>query len=118
MTKTTIKEQFNSVRAFLIEKGAPTEYIEFIDGRIKQVEAKNANRSNKPTKSATETAELAEKVLALMVKDTKYTATDLVKAVGDTNVSNQRMTASLNVLVNTGYVKNEKVKGKSLFSLA
>lgn len=115
MEKVTIVEQFNGVRAFLEEKEAPEWMINFIEGRKALTVAKNARRSNKPTKSATATAELAEKVLTLMEAEIRYTATDLVKAIGDAKISNQRMTAALNVLVNTGFVKNEKVKGKSLF---
>ena len=112
--KPSIKDYFMELRA-LAERANRDDLIQFVDSRIAQVDAKNARRSDKPTKSATTTAKLAEKVLNLMEAEIRYTATDLVKAVGDAEISNQRMTAALNVLVNTGFVKNEKVKGKSLF---
>ena len=112
--KITVKDYFMELRA-LAERADRADLVAFVDSRIKQVEAKNSKRSNKPSKSASMTADLAEKVLALMEQDVRYTATDLMKMVGNPDISNQRMTAALNVLVNTDFVKNEKVKGKSLF---
>ena len=114
MEKMTIKDYFMEVRA-IVEKEGRNDLVEFIDGRIAQVKAKNARKSNKPSKSAIETADLAERVLSLMETGTRYTASEMVKAVGEVGVSNQRMTAALNVLVNSGFVVNEREKGKSYF---
>ena len=118
MEKVTKKEQYAKIRAILAQDNANDELVAFIDHEVELLTKKNASRSNKPTKSATATAELAEQVLKLMEREMRYTATELVKATGNAEISNQRMTAALNVLVNTGFVKNEKVKGKSLFFLA
>ena len=106
MEKMSIKDYFMECRAVLEEQGR-SDLVEFIDTRIAQVEAKNSRKSNKPTKSAQETAELAERVLRLMESGEQYTASGLVKLVGDVNISNQRMTSALNVLVHTGFVEKK-----------
>ena len=115
--KMTINKQFEGVRSFLVDNGAPAEMIAFIDNRMEQTKRKNANRSNKPTKSATETADVAEKILGVLPNEGKFTATQ-IQAMDSTlaTASNQRITAALKVLVNTGFVKNIHEKGKSLFS--
>ena len=119
MEKMTINKQFEGVRTFLVDNGAPAEMIAFIDDRMEQTKRKNASRSNKPTKSATETADVAEKVLAILPADGKFTATEIVNMDdGLKGTSNQRMTAALKVLVNTGFVVNTHEKGKSLFARA
>ena len=114
--RMTIKDHYNAIRKFLIENGADASMVAFIDGRIALTDQKNANRSNKPTKSATKTAELAEKVMGLMVVNERYTVTDLLKIVNDPEISNQRMTSALKVLMQTNFVKNEKGKGTNDFS--
>jgi hypothetical protein len=114
MEKVTKMDNFKAIYNILAD-GGYTNLAEVMKHEMDLLAKKNAHRSNKPTKSASATAELAEKVLELMEQDTRYTATDLVKVIGDADITNQRMTAALNVLVNTGFVKNEKVKGKSLF---
>ena len=114
MEKMTKKDYFAELKA-LAENAGRTDLIEFVNHELDLLAKKNTRRTDKPSKSAMETAELAERVLKLMASETRYTATDLVKAIGEVGISNQRMTAALNVLINTGFVKNERSKGKSYF---
>ena len=116
MEKVTKRERYEEIRKILEEKGA-VELVEFVNHELELLAKKNAKRTNKPTKSANLTAKLSVRVLEVMEPDQQYTATELVKLIGDPEISNQRMTASLNALMVGNYVKNEKVKGKSLFSL-
>lgn len=117
MEKMTINEQFEWVRSFLIDNGAPADKVAFIESRMEQTKRKNASRSNKPSKSSAETAEVAEKILGVLPNDGKFTATQ-IQAMDSTlaTASNQRITAALKMLVNTGFVNNIHEKGKSLFS--
>jgi len=88
----------------------------FIKNEMDLLTRKNTRKSTKPTKSATETADVAEKILADMPTDEKLTATQIQNQIPElAGVSNQRITAALKVLVNTGFVENTHEKGKSLF---
>ena len=113
--KTTIKDNFLELRT-LAEQAGRIDLVNFVDTRIAQVEAKNAKRTNKPTKSASETAEVAEIILANMPTGERLTASAIQGMIPElAGKSNQRMTAALKVLVNTGFVENIHEKGKSLF---
>lgn len=116
--KVTITEQFNDVRAFLTEKGAPTEMIAFIDGRIEQVKAKNAKRSDKPTKAQAENAILADAVLASMPAGKALTVSEIQKMTPAlAGLSNQRVTAVIRFLTKAEKLTRSEVKGKALFTL-
>lgn len=118
MEKMTIKGNFESIRAFLEEKGAPASMIEFVNGRIAQVEAKNAKRSTKPTKAQAENAMLAEAVIENMQAGTSYTVSEIQKIVPElAELSNQRATAIVRSLVRVGRVARTESKGKAYFSL-
>lgn len=118
MTKVTITEQFNDVRAFLVEKGADESMISFIDGRIEQVKAKNAKRSDKPTKAQTENAILAEAVIEAMPAGEALTVSQIQKIVpAIAELSNQRATAVIRSLVRVGRLARTESKGKAFFSL-
>ena len=116
--KITITEQFNDVRAFLVEKGADEAMIAFIDGRIEQVKNKNAKRSDKPTKAQTENAILAEAVIEAMPAGKALTVSEIQKIVPAlTELSNQRATAVIRSLVRVGRLTRTESKGKAFFAL-
>lgn len=118
MEKMTIKGNFEAVRAFLAEHEAPASMIEFVNGRIAQVEAKNATRSNKPTKAQAENAVLAEAVIANMQAGTAYTVSEIQHIVPElAELSNQRATAVVRSLVRVGRVARTEAKGKAYFTL-
>ena len=118
MEKMTIKGNFEAVRAFLAEHEAPASMIEFVNGRIAQVEAKNTKRSTKPTKAQAENAMLAEVVIANMQAGHAYTVSEIQKAVPElAELSNQRVTAVVRSLVRVGRVARTEAKGKAYFTL-
>ena len=113
--KPSIKDYFMELRA-LAERANRDDLIQFVDSRIAQVDAKNAHKSTKPTKSAIETADVAEIILANMPVNQKMTATEIQNSIPAlVGKSNQRMTAALKVLCSTGLIKNVKEKSKSYF---
>jgi len=127
--KMTKKDYFNAVLD-LIDTMSTTDPTEtfgerkvtapdmrtFIENEIELLTRKNASRSTKPTKSAIETADVAEKILAILPASGKFTATEIANMDDSLKgTSNQRMTAALKVLVSTKLVENIREKGKSYF---
>lgn len=118
MEKMTIKGNFEAVRAFLAEHEAPASMIEFVNGRIAQVEAKNAKRSTKPTKAQAENAMLANAVIAHMQAGTAYTVSEIQKMVPElAELSNQRVTAVMRFLAKAERVTRSESKNKAYFTL-
>lgn len=124
--KITKKDYFNAMLEILAsdsdnhcygDKGISVPAIrEFIGHEVELLTKKNSRKPTKPTKSATETADVAEKILAEMPTDEKLTVTQIQNMIPDlATCSNQRVTSALKVLVNTGFVENTHEKGKSLF---
>ena len=127
--KMTKKDYFNAVLDLIDTMSAtdPTETFgerkvtapdmhTFIENEIELLTRKNASRSTKPTKSAIETADIAEKILAILPASGKFTATEIANMSDSLKgTSNQRMTAALKVLVSTKLVENIREKGKSYF---
>ena len=118
MTKITVKDYFVELRA-LAERANRTDLVQFVDSRIAQVDAKNARRSDKPTKAQAENAMLAETVIANMPAGQAMTVSEIQNAIPDlAKLSNQRVTAVVRSLVRTGAVVRSEVKGKAFFTKA
>jgi hypothetical protein len=115
MEKVTKVEMFEAIKAQLVDEAQ----IAFIDNEIRMVKAKNARRSNKPSKAQVANAELGAVVVAKLEADKRYTASEVQKAVEElTDLSNQRVSAILKALVKAGSVVRTEEKGKAYFSLA
>ena len=120
--KMTLKDNFEVVKAMLAGtyKGEVTkeQAIAFIDNRMEQVAKKNSTKSGEPTKAQKEKmaeyTAIENEVLSVMVADTKYTVSDLVKL---TSVeSTQRLTPRLTALVENCKVAKTEDKGRSYYS--
>ena len=74
MQKITKKDRYLEIRSLILDR---PDLVEFIDHEIELVEKKNASRSLKPSKSATENAVLADSVLAVMKEGNRYTITEI-----------------------------------------
>ena len=99
------------------------EQKNFLAKRIEITQKKNANRSTEPTPKQREKmahdAELRTKVVAVMVANTAYTPSDLVKLVDTTEIPNtQKLTPLLATLVDEGVLTKATVKGRSVYSLS
>jgi hypothetical protein len=79
MEKVTKVEMFEAIKAQLVDEAQ----IAFIDNEIRMVKAKNARRSNKPSKAQVANAELGAVVVAKLEADKRYTASEVQKAVED-----------------------------------
>lgn len=99
------------------------EQKNFLAKRIEITQKKNANRSTEPTPKQREKmahdAELRNAIVSVMVADTTYTPSDLVKLVDDAEIPNtQKITPLLTTLVGDGVLTKATVKGRSVYSLS
>ena len=99
------------------------EQKDFLAKRIEIAQKKNANRSTEPTPKQREKmahdAELRNAIVSVMVADTTYTPSDLVKLVDDAEIPNtQKITPLLPALVGDGVLTKATVKGRSVYSLS
>ena len=119
----TIVEKYDVVKAMLngTYKGEVpvADMVAFIDERMAQTAKKNSSKGGEPTKAQKEKmaehTAIENEVLSVMVADTKYTVSDLVKL---TSVeSTQRLTPRLTALVEDGKVDKTEEKGRSYYIL-
>ena len=125
--KRTVVEHYEAIKALLngetVEGYTLNDALAFIDTRIDITQKKNANRGGEPTpkqkeKMAVDTA-IENAVVAVMVADTKYTASDIVKLLDRADVPNtQKLTPRLTALVADGVLVKETEKGRSVYSLS
>jgi hypothetical protein len=121
--KMTLMDKYGVVKAMLNGeyegKVSVADMVAFIDERMAQTAKKNSAKGGEPTKAqkekmAEQTA-IENEVLSVMVADTKYTVSDLVKL---TSVeSTQRLTPRLTALVDNGKVAKTEDKGRSYYTL-
>ena len=118
--KKTVMQMYEEIRGLC----QTDEQRAFIDKRMeitakKNASGKNAEPTPKQKAKMEHDAVLRELVVNTMVRDTKYSATDLVKMVNHVDIpSTQKMTALLNVLCDENKVSNELTKGRSLYYLS
>jgi predicted transcriptional regulator len=80
---------------------------------------KKNSADRKPTATQTENAGLKVAIVEGMVKGTKYTITDLMKAIPElADLSNQRVSAIVRQLKDENVLVREEIKRKAYFSLA
>ena len=113
-TKVTLKDNFLMIREIL-EKAERDDLVEFIDGRIAQID-KKASKSKGNTIDLTKLTEVVKKVLA----DKEMTVSEMLKNTELNELvdgSNQKLTARLRKLMEVGVVENFKVKKVSYYKL-
>ena len=111
--KMTIVEMYGAI----MEKAQGVlskEEIEFLQSRADLVAKKNATR--KPTKAQAENEEIKDKILEFMSDKVSRTVTDIMKGVG--LESNQKTSALVRQLKESGLIVRTESKGKAYFTLA
>ena len=109
--KMTINDKYAEVKAFLVENGATEDMVKFIDERAEMHAKKNGNR--KPTKAQTENEGIKAEILNAMETNVAYTISSIQKMVGLD--SNQKTSALVRQLKESGLVERSEVKGKAYF---
>ena len=114
-TKVTLKDNFLMIREIL-EKAERDDLVDFVDGRIAQID-KKASKSKSATVDLTELKTELKRVLA----DKEMTVSEMLKdevLAELVDNSNQKLTARLRKLKDEGFVENLKVKKVSYYKLA
>jgi hypothetical protein len=125
MKKMNMVEKFGAIKAMLngekVENFSIEQAIEFIEGRIEQVEKKNAGGGErKPTKTQLENVAVKENIVsALSAIGVPATIGELQKSSAELGeMSNQKISALLTQLGKDGKVVRTEVKGKAHFAIA
>lgn len=126
MKKMNMVDKFVGVKALLngekVEGFTLEDALEFIDGRIEQVNKKNTsgNGERKPTKTQLENEGIKQTLLGILsAAGEPMTITDVQKASADLEeMSNQKISALLTQLVKANLVLRTEVKGKAHFAVA
>lgn len=113
-TKLTKRDHFNALRA-LATSSNRSDLVNFIDHELELLARKNAG-DRKETATQKANADLKEKILDVMVADTRYTITELGKLVGVE--SNQKVSALVRQLKMDNLVIRSEEKGKAYFTKA
>lgn len=125
--KKTVVEQYDAIKVMLgggeVEGYTLEDAYAFIAKRIEITKNKNAKRDGaEPTpkqkeKMAVDTT-IENAVVAVMVAETKYTASDIVKLLDRADVPNtQKLTPRLTALVDANRIVKDTEKGRSVYSL-
>ena len=113
-------EKMTNVKAinYVLESAElPADVREKLENMKAQFEKKNS-RERKPTATQTENADLKVAILGSMECGEKYTITDLMKSVPELEgLSNQRVSAIVRQLKESGELVREEIKRKAYFSL-
>jgi predicted transcriptional regulator len=109
--KMTIVEQYNAIVAKCEDVLSESE-LNFLRERAELHAKKNATR--KPTKAQNENEEIKSNILEMMEPNRAYTVTEIQKAVG--LESNQKASALIRQLKESGEVERSEVKGKAYFT--
>ena len=115
--KLTLTEQYNDLLT-IPEIANNAKRKAFIEGRIAQVAKKNAGSNGEKKLTATQEANLVLKndIYNTIIKDVKYTVTDLIKLVPSLNgLMSQKVTALANQMVAANLLEKVKEKNRSYF---
>ena len=112
--KKTLKDYYNDIIALATENGRD-DLVSFCKDRIEKLGRKST--SKKPTKTQVENEGIKDVILEVLGEVAPATAT-MIATDPRVNVSNQKVSALLRQLIESGEVVKATDKGKSLFSLA
>lgn len=123
VAKKSKKEYFGEIKGILEAAGGNDEYVEFLDTQIEQLTAQAEKAAARRLQKAKESDEVRATVLAQVTTEPQ-TAAEITEAIGDEEITKNKVVARLTQLVKTGEVvkqdaKIEGVKGKtSVYTLA
>ena len=112
--KKTLKDFYNDIIALAQENGR-NDLVAFCEDRIEKLSRKSG--SKKPTKTQVENEGIKDTIVEVLGEIAPATAT-MIATDPRVNVSNQKVSALLRQLIESGEVVKATDKGKSLFSLA
>lgn len=118
MTKVTKMDNFTAIVDVLKGVGR-TDLVEVMEHEMELLAKKNSYKSTKPTATQKANAEIKANIFGQMESGKAYTITEIIKTFsGCGELSNQRVSALVNQMVDEGKVVKTVDKRKSYFSLA
>lgn len=115
MNKVTKRDVINMMLAEEVVAANDT-YKAYLEHELELLDKKAANK--KPTKNQVANEDIKARVLAVLTNEGQ-TVTDILAALNDASLSNQRVSALLRQMVNVEHTVVKTVdKRKSLFALA
>lgn len=114
--KMTKRDYYNALLALDSVK-ADEGMTAFITHEIELLDKKNS-AEKKPTATQKANVGIKETIVASMEAGKRYTVTELLKALGNEELTNQKVSSLLRQLVADGSVVKTEDKRKSYFSLA
>ena len=113
--KMTKREYFNAIKA-IVEAAGQDEMVKFIDHEIELLDKKANRKSDKPTATQIANEELKGVLLEVLSEVEGKTVTDLIKSDARlSELSNQKVSALLRLMIKDGTARSEKDKKKTLF---
>lgn len=109
----TKREKFATIKGILNENGI-VEWDEFLDHEVELLSRKRS-KSSKPTKRQVENEGVKARI-AEVLTDEGQTVTEILKALDDDTLTNQRVSALLRQMTEAGDATKEVVKGKALWT--
>lgn len=121
-TNTTSTPKLTKAQKFAMLRAIPAVaenamLVEFIDHEVELLTKKNS-ADKKPTAQQVTNAGIATAIIEGMEPNRLYTVTEVIKSIPQcADLTNQRVSALLRQLVETGKVKRTEDKRKAYFSL-
>lgn len=112
--KMTQRDYFNEIIALAKANDRP-DIVTFAEGRIAVLDSKVAKR--KPAKDKEENIALVERIREVLTTEGQ-TATEVLAALNDASLSNQKVSAMLKQMTADGTVVKTMDKKKALWTLA
>lgn len=115
-TKITKAQMFAQIKSHLTDEAE----IAFIDHEMELLAKKNSYKSDKPTKTQVANAALKERIVAIMSAEPNrlFTVSEILKALGDADLTASKVTALVTQLKNDGTVVRTEDKRKAYFKIA
>jgi len=116
MTKITKREMFEQIKAHLTNEAE----IAFIDHELELLAKKNSYKSTKPTKTQIANEGLKAQIVEILSAEPNrlFTASEVLKALNDGELSGSKVTAMLTQLKNDGVIVRIEDKRKAYFQIA
>ena len=118
--KKTLKDYFAELRT-LAENSNRPDLVDFVNGRIEQIEKKNKSASGerKPTEKQIANEKIKAEMLDYLPTDNGMTVGEMIKEIPVCkNFNSSKVTALVHQLVKAELVKRTEVKGRAYFSKA
>lgn len=112
------KKDYFEILKDLNEVKSNQALVDFIDHELDLLTRKNSGE-RKPTKTQKENKVFSQQILDTMEVNRDYSVTEIQKQIlGEHDFSNQKVTALLRPLVNSGAVIRSTAKGKAVYTKA